>query len=82
MNPDIFSQSARFIEIRKFGREKTYNLNFYGLKRRLPIYGEGRGIGVVGNTELSFGCDVEFTKLAVKKLLNLLDDVSFDCILR
>ncbi|MDI6717451.1 MAG: phosphoribosyltransferase family protein [Patescibacteria group bacterium] len=77
LDPDIFSNSTKFIDIRKNNHVKNYELNFYGLERSLPICKSGE-INIVGNTKLSFGSDVEFTKLAARKMVTLL---KIDCIL-
>lgn len=81
MKRNIFSDFRKFINIKKIGTEQAYSIRFYGLERKLYLYRESETFAIVGNSELSYGCDVEFTKLAARKLLENLKGLSIDCIL-
>jgi len=70
------------VDIRPFtGRHHKIMIEIEGLQRYCPLYKVGSEMWIVGNDHLSFGTDIEFTRVVGKKLAKKLARFDSHCIL-
>lgn len=59
----------------------SYTINFCGIKRNLPLCRVKKNMWLVGNENLSFGTDIDFTKRIARIMGNKLRRLKPECIL-
>lgn len=67
--------------IQRLGRSKSYTSQIGNLRRLLKLYQLKRGLWIVANEGLSFGCDLEFTRKAAWLLYDKIKIFRPECLL-
>jgi adenine phosphoribosyltransferase len=67
--------------IQEYKNQKFQEINLLGLTRTLPLCRVENGLWILANEALSFGCDVEFTKVVGKDIANRLKAFSPEILL-
>ncbi|MGA1874519.1 MAG: phosphoribosyltransferase family protein [bacterium] len=73
-------EPEKAIDIREYHASSFYSLELGGLSRILPLIPVESSLWLVGNEALCFGCDIGFTKIASRELVEKLSHLRFDCI--
>jgi adenine phosphoribosyltransferase len=66
--------------IRK-GKSGIHRLKLLGMVREMPFYPVSDGLSVAANEHLSFGCDVEFTRVCAREIARRVKPLKPDCLL-